>query len=195
MIFTQQEFYFIRNGQTDWNLKHIAMGSKNIPLNQAGIEQAHEAKKLMHGCEFNSIVSSPLERALQTAEILNAEKLTRKIQVIDELKESCWGKMEGKTKQSSDWINLWRNSRLINGAEKYTDFKKRVAKGLQKAMMCPGPVLIISHGGVYWAIQEILNLVICDLPNAMPVYHRPPSDSGANNQWFVCNLNYEESYE
>lgn len=128
MIFTQQEFYFIRHGQTDWNLKHIAMGSKNIPLNQAGVEQAHEAKKLMHGYEFNSIVSSPLERALQTAEILNAENSTRKIQIIDELKEACWGEMEGKTKQSSGWIKLWRNGRLINGAEKYTDLKKEWLK-------------------------------------------------------------------
>jgi len=43
MISINQEFYFIRHGQTDWNLKHIAMGSKNIPLNQLGVKQAHEA--------------------------------------------------------------------------------------------------------------------------------------------------------
>jgi probable phosphoglycerate mutase len=194
MSFTHQEFYFIRHGQTGWNLKYIAMGSKNIALNQVGVEQAHEAKKLMHGYDFNRIVSSPLDRALQTAEILNAGQLTREIQVIDELKEACC-EMEGKIKQSSDWVNLWRNGSPINGAEEYTDFRKRVAKGLQKAMMYPGPVLIVSHGGVYWAIQEMLNLVVRDLPNATPVYHRPPSASGANNQWFVCNLNYKESYE
>jgi broad specificity phosphatase PhoE len=194
MIFNHQEFYFIRHGQTDWNLKNIAMGSQNIPLNQAGVEQAHEAKKLMHGYEFNSIVSSPLERALQTAEILNDGQASRKIQILDELKEACWGEMEGKIMQSYDWLNVWRNGSLINGAEKYTDFKKRVAKGLQKAMMCPEPVLIISHGVVYWAIQEILHLVFQDLPNATPVYHKLSSFSEAHKQWFACNLNNKESY-
>ncbi|KJV91274.1 Uncharacterised protein [Orientia tsutsugamushi] len=38
----------------------------------------------------------------------------------------------------------------------------------------------MSHGGVYWVIQEILGLPIIDLANAEPVFHQPPAHPNAS---------------
>jgi hypothetical protein len=51
----------------------------------------------------------------------------------------------------------------------------------------------MRHGGVYWAIQEELNLPFVDLPNCAPLYHRPPIHENA--PWFVCNVDEEEIYD
>lgn len=48
------------------------------------------------------------------------------------------------------------------------------------------PVLIVSHGGVYWVVQEILGLLIIDLGNSEPVFHQPPAHPA--HPWGVYQL-------
>jgi broad specificity phosphatase PhoE len=59
-------FYFIRHGETEWNRRNIIMGSKDIPLNELGLQQAHEASRVLENESFDVIVSSPKIRAQQT---------------------------------------------------------------------------------------------------------------------------------
>ncbi|KJV91271.1 2,3-bisphosphoglycerate-dependent phosphoglycerate mutase [Orientia tsutsugamushi] len=40
-------FYFLRHGETDWNLAHRAMGSQDIPLNDRGVSQGLNAAELL----------------------------------------------------------------------------------------------------------------------------------------------------
>jgi bisphosphoglycerate-dependent phosphoglycerate mutase len=42
-----EPFYFLRHGETDWNLEHRAMGSQDIPLNDRGISQGLNAAELL----------------------------------------------------------------------------------------------------------------------------------------------------
>jgi uncharacterized phosphatase len=63
----------IRHGQTDWNLNDQLQGSSDIPLNDTGREQAHRAALLLAPFEWAAIVSSPLMRARETAEIIAAQ--------------------------------------------------------------------------------------------------------------------------
>ena len=65
----------IRHGQTDWNLADKLQGSSDIPLNDTGRGQALEAAGLLAGVEWSAIVSSPLGRARETAEIIAGEPL------------------------------------------------------------------------------------------------------------------------
>lgn len=67
-------FYFVRHGQTDWNTMYQELcGQDDIPLNQLGQQQAQAAISLVKSVGITKIYSSPLTRAMQTAEIINTE--------------------------------------------------------------------------------------------------------------------------
>jgi uncharacterized phosphatase len=62
--------YLIRHGETDWNKAGRLQGREDIPLNDAGIEQANSIGKLFIDTGISRIISSPLSRAYYTAEII-----------------------------------------------------------------------------------------------------------------------------
>jgi probable phosphoglycerate mutase len=177
-------FYFIRHGETDWNKEHRAMGQKDIPLNQTGIAQAKKAADILKNTNFKTIISSPLSRALMTAKTI-AEKNPQPIEIIPELQECNWGSMEGQHKKHG-YIDNWRKGTLIDGAEEYHKFSQRVLDGLLKALTYQAPVLIVSHGGIYWIIQEQLKLASTKLDNCNIIFHNPPTL--ANESWITYNL-------
>ncbi|NQD41453.1 histidine phosphatase family protein, partial [Glutamicibacter halophytocola] len=61
---------FVRHGQTQWNLEGRLQGSSDIPLNDTGRSQAREAVKVLGAGGWDVIVSSPLSRARETAQII-----------------------------------------------------------------------------------------------------------------------------
>ena len=93
--------------------------------------------------------------------------------------------MEGKIQHDELWLEQWRKGAHIDNAEPYTTFKDRVAQGVHQAISLPGPLLIVAHGAVYCALQEILGLPFYDAPNATPLYHRLQRDDNGNEQWTV----------
>ncbi|MDP9116224.1 MAG: histidine phosphatase family protein, partial [Actinomycetota bacterium] len=66
-------FAFIRHGQTDWNRDDKLQGSSDIPLNEVGRQQAREAAAHLGHGGWQVVVSSPLVRARETAEIIAGE--------------------------------------------------------------------------------------------------------------------------
>ena len=183
-------FYFLRHGETVWNLEHRAMGSQDIPINDRGLSQALNAAELLKNEPIATIVSSPLLRARKTADII-AEHIKAPVIEITELQEACWGEKEGQLKGNGLWINGWRSGEDIKGAEGYADFSSRITRGLEKALQHKGPVLIVSHGGVYWVVQEILGLPIIDLGNAEPIFHQPPTHP--THPWGIYPLSEERN--
>jgi broad specificity phosphatase PhoE len=183
-------FYFLRHGETDWNLEHRAMGSQDIPLNDRGLSQGLNAAELLKNEPIATIVSSPLLRARKTADII-AQHIKAPVIEITELREACWGQKEGQLKGNGLWVNGWRNGDEIKEAEKYSDFAIRIKRGIEKALEHKGPVLIVSHGGVYWVVQEILGLPIIDLGNAEPIFHRPPENP--SHPWAIYPLSEERN--
>lgn len=88
------QIYIIRHGETDWNRKHLLQGATDIPLNQNGIDVARLTAEALKDVPFDVIYTSPLKRAVQTAEILRGD---RDIPVIrdNRLKEISFGPYEG----------------------------------------------------------------------------------------------------
>lgn len=172
MSIFSKSFYLVRHGETDWNKRNIIMGGKNLPLNENGFKQAYQLADALQDIPYKSIATSPLMRARTTAQVFN-QKTLKTIKVIDNLRECSWGGMEGKLKKGEVWVNDWRNGKYIEGAESFISFKERVLKGINQALELPGPVLIVAHGGVCWAVQDALGLPFVDVHNCALVHYTP----------------------
>ncbi|MDO4916904.1 MAG: histidine phosphatase family protein [Rothia sp. (in: high G+C Gram-positive bacteria)] len=87
----------IRHGQTDWNKQHLMQGTSDIPLNDLGRQQAHETgnKLREQGLSFDVLVSSPLSRAFETAQIIGEELGLSVSRTYDDLIERAYGEAEG----------------------------------------------------------------------------------------------------
>ena len=90
----RRNFYFLRHGQTAWNVEGRFQGHSDIPLNEVGLAQAHDAAKILARCPIDLIVTSPLMRARRTAEIVSAQ-LGKPLLFDDDLKERRFGAFEG----------------------------------------------------------------------------------------------------
>ena len=90
----QSSFYFLRHGQTMWNVEGRFQGHTDIPLNEVGLSQARDAATVLARCPVDLIIASPLIRARRTAEIV-AVHLGKPLLLDDELKERHFGAFEG----------------------------------------------------------------------------------------------------
>jgi len=90
-------FAFIRHGQTEWNLELRLQGSSDIPLNDTGRQQAREAVDALSNTRWDAVVSSPLARARETAQIIADGLGVTLGPSYDELVERHYGDGEGAT--------------------------------------------------------------------------------------------------
>lgn len=143
-------------------------------LNGNGRDQARHACRLVSDLEIATVCASPLKRAFETAALLQTS-LGCRLEVLDDLAECCWGEREGQVK--GQWFEEWKlGRRTPDGAEPYARFLARALRGINTALQQPGPVLIVSHGGVYWTVQKHAALDSeFDISNAVPVRHDPPN--------------------
>lgn len=180
-------FIFIRHGETDLNRDHKSVGEIDIPLNDTGIAQAQAAAKLLAKEHFTKIYASPQVRAKKTAEIIAAEKEKAgtpvPMEIVDDLREATWGEKAGMPR--GKWLEDWHQGAHFEGGEDFKDFQERVEKVIHKILgKEQGPVLIVSHRGVYRPIQKLMNHPESDLGNAVPVYNKPhkPKQNTPNQQ-------------
>ena len=90
-----RSFICLRHGATDWNRQGLFQGRTDNPLNDDGIAQAHAAVEKLRAVELAYVVSSPLLRAVQTAEII-ANTASKTVTVDQGLIELDFGSFEGK---------------------------------------------------------------------------------------------------
>ena len=100
----------IRHGQTDWNLDGLMQGRTDIPLNDTGREQALVAASALSGERWDAVVSSPLVRARETAELIATALGVPLGGSYDELVEQDFGAAEGTPVSELDV--RWPDARL-----------------------------------------------------------------------------------
>lgn len=138
---------FIRHGQTDWNRDGLLQGSSDIPLNETGRAQAHDAFMTLRSRPWDAVVSSPLRRARETAQII-AEGLGIELgPAYPELIERDYGALEGTSSAAA--IERWPD-RGYPGAESLDSVATRGAAALERlAADLPGAsVLVVCHGTI-----------------------------------------------
>jgi broad specificity phosphatase PhoE len=123
----------IRHGQTEWNRHERFRGWVDIDLDDMGIRQAEAAAPRIVQWEVTAIYSSPLKRAMATAQII-ANRLNLPVVPLEGLNDMNFGIWQGisveETKENyPELFDLWRYSpqRLqIPQGESLDDVRKRV---------------------------------------------------------------------
>jgi broad specificity phosphatase PhoE len=87
------KLFLVRHGETDHNAKKLLVSITDVPLNEKGREQARLLAKRLKNEQIDVIISSPLSRARETAEII-AEQHGKKVIVSKELIERNFGALE-----------------------------------------------------------------------------------------------------
>ncbi len=145
-----------RHGTTDWNLRGVWQGHKDVPLNDLGRAQAGALGARLADEPLDAVWSSDLRRALETAQIVCAGR-DLDMQVTDELREIDVGRWEGLAsaeiaeREPETAAALARGEDLPRGgAETVAAFQERVVAGFERAARsCPGgTLLLVVHGGV-----------------------------------------------
>lgn len=143
--------YIVRHGQTDWNVLKKIQGKMDISLNNKGREQANIIKLELAKEPIDIIISSPLERARETAEIINKD---RNLPIIydSRIEERCFGIFEGKDLKYVATSDFWdyKKNEIYEGAESIQQFFERVYSFLDEIFeKYPDKnILLVSHGGV-----------------------------------------------
>lgn len=149
------KIYVIRHGLTELNKKKVVNGQIDEPLAPEGIEQAKAAVTLIPK-SIKQIYTSPLQRAHQTAQIINS-KLTNPISVQAELAEIHMGSLAGKAwGDMESGLELKKKHRAIEfdyrpqGGESAAEVKKRIISFLKKINNQHNDyeALIVTHGGI-----------------------------------------------
>ena len=158
------EIIVTRHGQTDWNVLGKVQGQTDIELNDTGKAQAEETGILLKDEHIDLIIASPLKRANETAQIIN-KNFNVKIINDDRLKERCFGKSEGLTKEERNELKfenpnveyVWDYNKNVdfNEMEKMQDFCRRIYTFLDDILenYKGKNILLVTHGGVSVVIK------------------------------------------
>jgi broad specificity phosphatase PhoE len=148
------EILLARHGETDWNRASRFQGHADPPLNDLGREQAAELGETLAGEELAAVYSSPLKRALETAQLV-AEPHGVGAVSVDGLREIDVGSWEGLTRDDVErrfpeqfrrWLDYGQG---WEDGETYEQMGTRVIDALQQlAERHDGRrILAITHGG------------------------------------------------
>lgn len=148
------KLYVVRHGQVEANTKHLIVSTTDIELNDTGKKQVEELSKKIEQLEYDKIISSPLKRTKQTAEMINKKK--RPIVWEDRLIERRAGNFENvctDTFNFKPYANYLENLDCPNG-EKIVDFCDRVWEFLNELeeKYNDKNIILVTHHGVCRAI-------------------------------------------
>jgi broad specificity phosphatase PhoE len=137
--------YLIRHGETEWAKNGRHTGRSDIPLTDAGREQAGFLLPIFDDVKFARILSSPLQRALETAKLAG---LSSSVELDEELLEWDYGDYEGLTTKQirervSDW-SIWTH--LCPNGETIDQVSERADRVVARLRSIAGNVAIFSHG-------------------------------------------------
>lgn len=148
----------IRHGQTDWNLQERLQGATDVPLNEAGREQARSVARRLRAeaRAWDVLVSSPLGRAVETARIIGDELGLPLTETCPEFVERGFGPHEG-----TSFAGLEPHERevVLRAGEAPDAVARRGLAGLRRIRAeHPGrSVLVVAHGSLIRLTVSELN--------------------------------------
>ena len=141
------EIVLARHGETEWSRDGLHTGRTDVPLTDNGRREARLLGQALTDWSFERVLSSPLERAIETCRLAG---LGDAVETTDDLLEWDYGEYEGITtpqirESRPDWY-LWRDG--CPGGEQPQDVGMRADRVIAAIADCEGDVALFAHGHV-----------------------------------------------
>src|SRR6476661_9702192 len=160
----------VRHGQSEWNLKNLFTGWKDVDLTDAGVAEARAAGRKLkaQGLSFDIAYTSALKRAQRTLDLMLAE-MGQKVPIIRDqaLNERDYGDLVGLNKDDArkkwggEQVHIWRRSYDVAppGGESLRDTAARVLpyyiREMLPRVLRGERVLVSAHGNSLRALVMV----------------------------------------
>jgi broad specificity phosphatase PhoE len=141
----------VRHGETEWSANGQHTSRTDLPLTQLGEQEALALKRLLAGHKFDLVSSSPLQRAVCTAELAGFEP-----SLDEDLEEWDYGELEGLTTDQvraryPDW-SIWDGP--WPGGERPEQVAARADRVVGRVLALPpgAEALVFAHGHILRAL-------------------------------------------
>jgi len=196
------EIILVRHGETEWNVEEVFRGRIDIGLNETGLRQAKLLAEYLSGVKIDAVYSSPLRRALKTAEVI-ASPHKLKVKIAPGLIDFDFGKWQGLRLQEvkdrykelySEWVSSPHLVKIPDG-ESLSDVRERALAVVDEVMAkYEGTIALISHR----VVNKVLICALLGLDNSH--FWGIKQDTGGTttfsyiNQRFILTKHNDTSY-
>jgi 2,3-bisphosphoglycerate-dependent phosphoglycerate mutase len=196
---TDRLLVLVRHGQSDWNLKNLFTGWRDVDLTERGVVEAREAGRKLkaQGIKFDVAFTSALKRAQRTLDLMLMELGQTKIPVLKDqaLNERDYGDLVGLDKEDArrkwgeEQVHIWRRSYDVAppGGESLRDTAARVLPyyigEILPRVLRGERVLVSAHGNSLRALVMVLDkhtpdsITKLNLETGIPMIYRLNADS------------------
>ena len=196
---TERLLVLVRHGQSEWNLKNLFTGWKDVDLTAQGIAEAKKAgeKLKARGIKFDVAFTSALKRAQKTLDLVLAEMGERKIPIFKDqaLNERDYGDLVGLNKDDArkkwgeEQVLKWRRSYDIAppGGESLKDTVARAlpyfVQEILPRVLRGERTIVAAHGNSLRALVMVLErlspegILKRELATGVPILYRLNADS------------------
>jgi 2,3-bisphosphoglycerate-dependent phosphoglycerate mutase len=196
---TDRLLVLVRHGQSDWNLKNLFTGWRDVDLTEKGVAEAREAGRKLkaQGIKFDVAFTSVLKRAERTLDLMLTELGQTAIPVFKDqaLNERDYGDLVGLNKDDArkkwgeEQVHIWRRSYNVAppGGESLRDTAARVLpyyiREILPRVLRGDRVLVSAHGNSLRALVMVLDkhtpetITKLNLETGIPMIYRLNADS------------------
>ncbi|HWC92140.1 MAG TPA: 2,3-bisphosphoglycerate-dependent phosphoglycerate mutase [Pseudolabrys sp.] len=189
----------VRHGQSEWNLKNLFTGWRDVGLTEQGVAEAREAGRKLkaQGLVFDVAFTSALVRAQDTLDLMLAELGQTKLPVFKDqaLNERDYGDLVGLNKDDArqkwgeEQVHIWRRSYDVAppGGESLRDTAARVLpyyiQEMLPRVLRGERVLVSAHGNSLRALVMVLekldnsSILKREIATGVPIIYRLDADS------------------
>jgi len=147
-----EQLILVRHGETVHNVAGIAQGSNDSALSENGLAQVRSLAARLRNAGANALYSSPLGRALSTAQTI-AEAVGLEVITIEELREMSYGRWEGRSfldvrREDEPAYQRWiaDPEARCPGGESHNDLLRRMQRAFETIERGGSRAIAVTHG-------------------------------------------------
>jgi broad specificity phosphatase PhoE len=146
LMHVHHEVWLIRHGETEWTLSGAHTSRTDLPLTPVGEQKAAALKETLRGKKFALVLSSPMQRARNTAKLAGFDP-----EIDRNLCEWDYGEYEGLTtpdiqRNAPGW-SIWTST--PPGGESAAEVQARAQSVIERAQAAEGDVVLFGHGHMF----------------------------------------------